>query len=67
VQTPIANELDGNDDDDQIDDMITDIGMQYDLRSRDQHPSMEVQNFYRLLAVSDIKVHDSTDLTYCRW
>jgi hypothetical protein len=46
-----------------MDDMITDIGMEYDLGSRDQHPLLEVQNFYRLLATSDEIVHDDTDLT----
>jgi hypothetical protein len=46
-----------------MDDMIADIGMEYDLGSRDQHPLSEVQNLYRLLAVSDEKVHDGTELT----
>jgi hypothetical protein len=46
-----------------MDDMITDIGMEYDLGSRDQHPLLEVQNFYRLLATSDEIVHDDTNLT----
>jgi hypothetical protein len=36
--------------------------MEYDLRSGDQHPLSEVQNFYRHLAVSDQKVHDGTNL-----
>ena len=46
-----------------MDDMIADIGMEYDLGSGDQHPPPEVQNFYRLLAASDEKVHDGTDVT----
>jgi hypothetical protein len=46
-----------------MDDMIADIGTEYDLGSRDQHPPPEVQNFYRLLDTSDEKVHDSTKLT----
>jgi hypothetical protein len=46
-----------------MDDMIANIGMEYDLGSRDQHPPLEVQNFYRLLAASDEKVHIGTDLT----
>jgi hypothetical protein len=46
-----------------MDDMITDIGMEYDLGSGDQHPPLEVQNSYRLLATSDEKVHDGTELT----
>jgi hypothetical protein len=45
-----------------MDDMIADIGMEYDIGSKDQHPPLEVQNFYRLLAASDEKVHDSTNL-----
>jgi hypothetical protein len=46
-----------------MDDMIAGIGMEYDLGSIDQHPLSEVQNLYRLLAVSDEKVHDGTELT----
>jgi hypothetical protein len=46
-----------------MDDMIANIGVEYDLGSRDQHPPPEVQNFYRLLAASDEKVHDGTELT----
>jgi hypothetical protein len=46
-----------------MDDMIANIGMEYDLGSRDQHPTPEVQNFYRLLAASEEKVHDDTTLT----
>jgi hypothetical protein len=63
VQPPAATESDGNDDEDRMDDMIADIGMEYDLGSRDQHPPLEVQNFYRLLAISEEKVHDGTALT----
>jgi hypothetical protein len=46
-----------------MNDMIADIGMEYDLGSGDQHPPLEVQNFYRPLAASDEKVHDGTKLT----
>jgi hypothetical protein len=60
VQPPAAAESDGNDDEDQMDDMIADIGMEYDLGSGDQHPPSEVQNFYRLLTASEEKVHDGT-------
>jgi hypothetical protein len=42
--------------------MIADIGMEYDLGSGDQHLPSKVPNFYRLLAVSDKKLHDGTDL-----
>jgi hypothetical protein len=63
VQAPKADESDGSDDEDRMNGMITDIGMEYDLGSGDQHLSPEVQNFYMLLATSDEKVHDDTDLT----
>jgi hypothetical protein len=63
VQPPAAIELDGNEDEDRMDDMIADIGMEYDLGSEDQHPPLEVQNFYRLLTASEEKVHDGSALT----
>jgi hypothetical protein len=46
-----------------MDDMITDVGMKYELGSGVQHPPPEVQSFYRLLAASDEKVNDGTNLT----
>jgi hypothetical protein len=46
-----------------MDDMIAEIGMEYDLGSRDQHPLPEVYNFYSLLATSGEKVYDGTELT----
>jgi hypothetical protein len=46
-----------------MDDMIVDNGIEYDLGSQDQYSPSEVQNFYRLLATSDEKVHDCMDLT----
>jgi hypothetical protein len=42
VQARAPAESDGSDDDDRMDDMIIDIGMEYDLGSRDQHPPSEV-------------------------
>jgi hypothetical protein len=63
VQAPAADESDGSDDVDRMNDMIIDIGMEYDLGSGYQHPPSEVQNFYILLATLDEKVHDGTDLT----
>jgi hypothetical protein len=36
--------------------------MEYDLGSGDQQSSLEVQNFYRLLAASEEKVHNGTDM-----
>jgi hypothetical protein len=44
-----------------MDDMVSDIGRGYDRESAD--PPSGVQNFYRLLAPSEEKVHDSTDAT----
>jgi hypothetical protein len=49
-------ESDGSDDEDRIDDLIANNGMDYDIGSGDQHPPPEVQNFYRHLAASDEKV-----------
>jgi hypothetical protein len=63
VQAAAPAESDGRDDEDQMDDKIAYIGMEYDLGSGDQHPPPEVHNFYRLLAASDEKVHDGTKLT----
>jgi hypothetical protein len=63
VQTLTPDESDKSNDEDRMDDMIAYIGMKYDLGDEDQHPPMEVQNFYKLLAASDEKVHDTTDLT----
>jgi hypothetical protein len=60
VQAPAPTESNESDDKDRMDDMIVDIDMKYDLRSRDQYSPSEMQNFYRLLATSDEKVHDST-------
>jgi hypothetical protein len=38
VQPSAAAESDENDDEDRMDNMIADIGMEYDLGSEDQHP-----------------------------
>jgi hypothetical protein len=61
VQLAVADELVGNDDVDQMDGMVADIGRGYELESED--PLSEVQNFYRLLIASEEKVHDGTDVT----
>jgi hypothetical protein len=63
VQTVALAKLDGSNDEDQMDDVIADIGMEYNLGSGDQHPPPEVHNFYWLLAASGEKVHDGTELT----
>jgi hypothetical protein len=57
VQHAVADESDGNDDVDQMDDMVDDIGRGYDLESA--YPPAEVHNFYRLLAASEEKVNNS--------
>jgi hypothetical protein len=44
-----------------MDDMVADIRRGYDLESKD--PPLEVQNFYKLLAASEEKVHDGTNVT----
>jgi hypothetical protein len=61
VQPVVGDELDRNDDVDRMDDMVADIGRGYDLKFED--PPSEVQNFYSLLAASEEKVHDDTDVT----
>jgi hypothetical protein len=50
VRPTVADESDGSDDVDRMDDMVADIRRGYDLESEDPLP--EVQNFYRLLAAS---------------
>jgi hypothetical protein len=42
VQAVTPAESNGSDDEDRMDDMIADIGMEYDLGSRDQHPLSKV-------------------------
>jgi hypothetical protein len=49
-------------DEDRMDEMIADIGMKYDLGFGEQEPPSKVQNFYRLLATSDEKVHDDANV-----
>jgi len=54
-----ASESDGNDDEDRMDEMIADVGREYEKES----PPEEVQKFFRLLAASDEKVHEGTNVT----
>jgi hypothetical protein len=61
VRTAVANESDGNDDVNRMDDMVADIGRRYDLKSKDPLP--DVPNVYRLLAAIEEKVHNGTDMT----
>jgi hypothetical protein len=63
VELPtVGTESDGNEDEDQMDEMIADIGREYDVGSGKQALPLEVKNFYRLLVASDEKVHDGTDV-----
>jgi hypothetical protein len=61
VQPTVANESNGNDDVNRMDDMVADIKRGYDLESEDPLP--EVQNFYKLFIAPEEKVHDDTDVT----
>jgi hypothetical protein len=61
VHPTVADESNGKDDVDQMDDMVADIGRGYDPKSEDSLP--EVQNFYRFLATSEENAHDGTDVT----
>jgi hypothetical protein len=59
----IGAESDRNEDDDQMDEMLADIDREYEVGSREQGQPPEVQNFYRLLAAADEKVHYGIDVT----
>jgi hypothetical protein len=56
-------ESDKNKNEDRMDEMVADIGREYEVGSGKQGESPEVQNFYRLLATTVEKVHDGTDVT----
>jgi hypothetical protein len=59
VEPPaIGTESNRNEDEDWMDEMITNIGREYEVGSGEPTPPPEVQNFYNLLATSDEKVHD---------
>jgi hypothetical protein len=55
---------DGNEDVDRMDEMVADIGREYDIGFGEQGEPPKVQNFYRLLATADEKVHDGTDVNW---
>jgi hypothetical protein len=64
VEPPVVGtKSDINEDDDRMDEMLADIGREYEVGSGEQGQPSEVQNFYRLLAAVDEKVHDGTDVT----
>jgi hypothetical protein len=56
-------ESDGDEDDDRMDEMVADIGREYEVGSREQGQPLEVQNFYRFLTAADEKVHYGTHVT----
>jgi hypothetical protein len=59
----VGAESDENEDDDRMDEMLADIGKEYEVGSGEQGQPPEVQNFYMLLAAEDEKVHDGTNVT----
>jgi hypothetical protein len=59
----IGSESNRNENDDWMDEMLADIGREYEVGSGEQGQPPEVQNFYRLLATVDEKVHDGTNVT----
>jgi hypothetical protein len=64
VEPPaVGAESDGNEDEDRTDEMIDDIGREYEIGSGDQEPLPEVQNFYKLISTSYEKVQDGADVT----
>jgi hypothetical protein len=56
-------ELNGNEDEDRMDEMVANIGREYEIGSGEQGEPLEVQNFYSLLASTDEKVYDGTNVT----
>jgi hypothetical protein len=46
-----------------MDEMVANIGREYDVGSGEQGQPPEVNNFYGLLAAADEKVHYGTDVT----
>jgi hypothetical protein len=59
----IGTESDINEDDGQMDEMVADIGREYEVGSGEQGQPPEIQNFYMLLTAADEKVHNGTDVT----
>jgi hypothetical protein len=59
----VGAESDKNKDDDRMDEMVTDIGREYEVWSGEQGQPPKVQNFYMLLTAADEKVHNGTDVT----
>jgi hypothetical protein len=63
VEPPVVGaESDINEYDDRMDEMLADIGRECEVGSGEQGQPPKVQNFYRLLAATDEKVYDGTDV-----
>jgi hypothetical protein len=58
----IGAESDGNEDDDRMDEMVADIGREYEVGFGEQGQPPEVQDFYRLLTAANEKVYDGTNV-----
>jgi hypothetical protein len=58
----IDAELNRNEDDDRMNEMVADIGREYEVGSGEQGQPLEVQNFYMLLGATDEKVRDGSDM-----
>ena len=61
VDAPLESNID--EDVDQMEDILDDIQHEYPALETEQPPSEEVQQFYKLLEVSDTKVHEGTNVT----
>jgi hypothetical protein len=59
----LAESNNGNENDDQMDDMIADIAREYDIGSREQHPHWWYKISTGSLPPQMKKVHDGTDVT----
>jgi hypothetical protein len=56
-------EFDNSEDNDRMDEMLNDLGRGFEVNSEGQPAPEEVNKFYRLLATSDEKLHEFTDMT----
>jgi hypothetical protein len=52
-----------DEEEDQMDDLVVDISREYPTLASEQATPEEVQEFYKLLHVSEEKVHDDTTVT----
>ena len=52
-----------NEDEDRMDEMLTDLGREFEINPEEVPPPEEVRKFYTLLAASDKTVHEGTNVT----